>query len=241
MSKRKIKTFLVTLKVFGIIFAALCVLYPLYYYFGENGIKIAIIISIFLVPGIFILKRILNSPTMKGKRGEKEIARIIEKLADKYNAKVINDVIIGVDSKSSQIDHIVIHKSGIYVIETKNYEGRIYGNETNKYWTQVLAYGNSKNKLYNPVMQNDVHIKRLKLLLDFYKHFHTLVVFVKGNIEYVESNNVYTPKTLKKYIVFNMQNEYLAKEEIDRIYTKINEYKLNPTKTLKEHIDSIHK
>ena len=54
------------------------------------------------------------------------------------------------NGKTSQIDHIVINSEGVFVIETKNYAGRIYGNDNQLEWTQVLVYGKVKNKLkYN--------------------------------------------------------------------------------------------
>ncbi len=42
------------------------------------------------------------------------------------------------DGKTSQIDHLVISKKVIFVIETKNYTGWILGNENNQFWTQVI-------------------------------------------------------------------------------------------------------
>ena len=69
------------------------------------------------------------------------------------------------ENKSSQIDHILFHTSGIYVIETKNFSGRIYGKESDKAWTQVLAKGKVKNKFYSPVLQNQKHIERTRLLI----------------------------------------------------------------------------
>ena len=42
---------------------------------------------------------------------------------------------------STQIDHIIVSVHGIFVIETKNYKGWIYGNEKQRQWTQVFANG----------------------------------------------------------------------------------------------------
>ena len=57
------------------------------------------------------------------------------------------------EGHTSQIDHIFIHPTGIYVIETKNSTGRIYGSEGDQEWTQVLHYGKKKYKMYNPLKQ----------------------------------------------------------------------------------------
>jgi hypothetical protein len=70
----------------------------------------------------------LNSPKIKGIIGEKSISSILYFL-DKSKYKVINNIVLKKDTKTSQIDHIVISDFGIFVIETKNYKGWIIGHE----------------------------------------------------------------------------------------------------------------
>ena len=89
-------------------------------------------------------------PTLKGKFGEALVKLALGKNED-GKRHVINDVTIVVDGKSSQIDHIVVNDRGVFCVETKNYSGRIYGEENQQQWTQVLAYGKTKNKFYNPL------------------------------------------------------------------------------------------
>lgn len=67
------------------------------------------------------------------------------------------------DEMTTQIDHVVVSKYGIFVIETKNYKGWIYGSQNKKMWTQVLF--NQKNQFQNPLHQNYKHIKFLQALL----------------------------------------------------------------------------
>ena len=66
------------------------------------------------------------------------------------------------NGKYAQIDVVVLTNRGLIVFEVKNYSGWIFGNEQQKYWTQVLAYGKYKYKLYNPIMQNAEHIRALR-------------------------------------------------------------------------------
>ena len=66
------------------------------------------------------------------------------------------------NGKYAQIDVVVLTNRGLIVFEVKNYSGWIYGSEQQKYWTQVLAYGKYKYKLYNPIMQNAEHIRALR-------------------------------------------------------------------------------
>ena len=66
------------------------------------------------------------------------------------------------NGKYAQIDVVALTNRGLIVFEVKNYSGWIYGSEQQKYWTQVLAYGKYKYKLYNPIMQNAEHIRALR-------------------------------------------------------------------------------
>lgn len=65
---------------------------------------------------------------------------------------------------TTEIDVVMIHEKGIFVIESKNYSGWIYGSEKNKTWTQTFKSGR-KEKFYNPIWQNQTHIKTLMRVL----------------------------------------------------------------------------
>jgi len=79
----------------------------------------------------------------------------------------------------SQIDLVVATNIGILVFEVKECSGWIFGTGQNKHWTQVLAYGKSKYKLYNPIKQNSQHIIDLKNSLKQFEAipFYSIVVF----------------------------------------------------------------
>jgi len=65
---------------------------------------------------------------------------------------------------TTEIDLIMLHETGIYVFESKNYSGWIFGNEKQQYWTQCLK-GGKKFKFYNPINQNRTHVNALMGLL----------------------------------------------------------------------------
>lgn len=82
------------------------------------------------------------------------------------------------EGKSSQMDHVIISAYGLFVIETKNYKGWIFGDESQKYWTQVIY--KRKEKLYNPIWQNNGHIIALKEVLnDDEINYIPIIVFTK--------------------------------------------------------------
>ncbi|MFE8701684.1 NERD domain-containing protein [Cytobacillus sp. FJAT-54145] len=112
---------------------------------------------------IIVIALILNLPQVKGIIGEGWVRYYLSKLdSDVY--MVMHDILLPTeDGKTSQIDHLIISPYGIFVIETKNYRGWIFGDEKNKYWTQVIY--NRKEKFQNPIYQNYGHIKVLEALL----------------------------------------------------------------------------
>lgn len=205
---------------------------------GTFSLVAFLIIFISCIVGFSILFFILSLPSVRGKIGESKVSKRLDKLAKKYGGYVIDDVIIpGENDKTSQIDHIYLCKYGLYVVETKNYSGRIYGNDKQREWTQVLAYGNTKNKLYNPVMQNQTHIYRLLQLLKVRVNAISVIVFVRGNVDYIESDYVFDLHGLKHLL--DDARPCIDDATVERIFNTIMEYKLNPAKTNKEHVQEI--
>ena len=208
--------------------------------FTKKDFIILFIIIAVTVLGIGIFAAYMALPSTKGKRGEKKVARILDSLADKYGGYTIHDVIVpGEDGHTSQIDHILFTRSGIFVVETKNYAGRVYGNASHREWTQVLAYGNTKNKLYNPLMQNKTHVYRLAEIIGKKMSFVSCVVFARSNTEYIDAAGVFTPRELKSFIRDQLEEEKYTISDVLNAYKKIQYYKENPVKTTKEHVKSI--
>ena len=144
---------------------------------------------------ILLIKQ--KSPEAKGKRGEIIVSKILHKL----DGTVYDDyMLIDENNISHQIDHIFINASGIYVIETKNYAGRIYGNDNQNQWTQVLAYGKAKNNFYNPIKQNYTHIIALKKF--FRKRVFIYALYLLSLIYNILTQIVFSPqKDLKNIFV----------------------------------------
>lgn len=150
-----------------------------------------ILFLIFMIGIVVILK----SHVIKGATGEFIVKTILgNTIENPQNPKfVINNLVLETSpEKTAQIDHVVINPNGVFVIETKNYSGRIYGTDTQQNWTQVLNYGKVRNHFYNPVKQNLTHTYLIKELISDNYSVYPLVVFVKGNIRFIESQNVYT-------------------------------------------------
>lgn len=195
---------------------------------------------ILIVSIIIIIFWKLYSPKIKGIIGEKSISSILY-LLDKSKYSVINNIVLKRDTKTSQIDHVVISDFGIFVIETKNYKGWIVGNEKSEHWTQVLF--KRKQRFYNPIKQNLGHINVLKTYLSKYPsiNYIPIVVFLsKSDIKVKTTHDIINSRqlihTIKKYNEINIE-----KREKEDIYKIINEANLVDTYDKTEHIKSIKK
>lgn len=106
-------------------------------------------------------ERFSDNPESVGGFGEKLTVFELEFLKSKgYDGNIISNVYIpNTNGTTSEIDILFITKKGIFVIESKNYSGWIFGSQNDKYWT-VCNY-NDKWKLYNPVLQNQGHINAI--------------------------------------------------------------------------------
>jgi hypothetical protein len=78
---------------------------------------------------------------------------------------LLNNVTLQLENHTTQVDHILVSRFGIFVIETKHYKGWIFGDERSKEWTQVIW--KKKFKFQNPMHQNYKHVKAVQDILDF--------------------------------------------------------------------------
>ncbi len=119
-------------------------------------------------------------PEIKGRVGEKHVRKGLIKYLDVAQYTIINDVTLPLeDGGTTQIDHIVVSNYGVFVIETKNMSGWIFGSEHQAKWTQTIH--RSKYPFQNPLRQNYKHTKTLAHLLNMsHEQFHSVVVFTSN-------------------------------------------------------------
>lgn len=151
-------------------------------------------------------------------------------------------------NQTTEIDMIFLHETGVYVIESKNYSGWIFGKETDLKWMQTFQNG-KKFSFYNPVKQNASHISTLKTLLpsvqpDWYKSF---IVFSERctlkKIE-IDSPNTFVLNRyhLKKVMSTQIENspKLLEIDFIDRIYRFLAQYAKVEESVKQQHIKNIN-
>jgi restriction system protein len=127
---------------------------------------------------IIILATVLKLPNVKGFFGELGV-RITLRALNKEEFNILHNITLSDGTKTTQIDHIVIGRNGIFVIETKNYKGWIFGSEHSATWTQTIY--KSKKKFHNPLRQNYGHIKTLEQLFPGYRHPMVSIVSFSSN------------------------------------------------------------
>ena len=197
-----------------------------------------LLVGIVVFLGIVYLSKDAWMPVFMGKLGEFMVKTQLGKNREGESC-VINDVMVMVDGKSSQIDHIVVNDRGITCIETKNYSGRIYGDDERFEWTQVLAYGRVKNKFYNPVKQNYTHVKRLSENLETDCPIHSLVVFAQSNVKYIRSSHVVGLWDVKKRMREIGEPGTLSPDRIREFTDRIQKLKEEKAVSDAEHVQEI--
>lgn len=109
---------------------------------------------------------------------EQELVNLLARELSARQYFIFNNLIIpSSNTVTTQIDHVVVSEYGIFVIESKDYRGWIFGHKHRKNWT-VCYQGGKKIQFQNPILQNFAHISALKEQLPFlHKCFFNLVVF----------------------------------------------------------------
>lgn len=175
---------------------------------------------------------------IKGKIGEVTTSFILKRL-NKSKYRVINNVVLNIGGKTSQIDHVVISNFGVFVIETKNQKGWILGGEHSEYWTQVIY--KRKDKFYNPIRQNQGHVFALRHFLQEYPsiRFVPIVVFFTNATIKVKTTSevVYTNCLLKTIRKFS--DVVLSENEKEAIFHRITSVNIKKDYNSSQHVAAI--
>ena len=97
--------------------------------------------------------------------GEAFVAQTLQTKFSPPDYHLLNHVTLQMEDSTTQVDHILISRFGVFVIETKDYKGWIFANASHTHWTQVLY--SAKYQFQNPIHQNYRHVVAVQKLLDF--------------------------------------------------------------------------
>lgn len=198
------------------------------YHIMDVFLYIIVALAIFF---IFVCGWWYNSPAAKGKEGENRVHNILMQLPDDY--VILDDAVLKTNRGTTQIDHIVVSKYGIFAIETKNYRGEIYGDDNRKEWTQMIitdvTYTKkwwktytyvTKNHFYNPVKQSLAHTIAIKQHLSEWPNLIIVpIVVFTGNAFLKDVNSryhvIYDFSLLDT--ILNYRTTYLTSDDVQKV------------------------
>ncbi|MGI2080565.1 NERD domain-containing protein [Shewanella putrefaciens] len=129
----------------------------------------------YIIPLLLIIS-IFRSRWFKGVFGEFLVNQILSRLPES-DYTLVKDVTLPTDDGTTQIDHVIVSKFGLFIVETKNMKGWIFGSKNQKQWTQKIYRHSSK--FQNPLHQNYKHVKTLESLLGIdSSYLHSVIVFI---------------------------------------------------------------
>ncbi len=185
-----------------------------------------------------------------GKYGEYLTYKYLKKF-EKSGAKFLfNAYIPRENGETNEIDVLMICSNGIFVFESKNYSGWIFGSENQKNWYQTLPAGRGKSRkesFYNPIMQNRTHIKYLKNLLDMQVPINSIIVFSdRCTLKSIQTTSS-DVKVINRYNICRVVTDIcaqtvisiLSQQQIVELYNKIYPYTQVSENTKTQHIHNI--
>ncbi len=183
----------------------------------------------------------------KGRHGEKLTERklkVIQLFGRK--GKVLRNIYLPKDNgETSEVDVVFITQKGIFVIESKNYSGWIFGDEKSRNWTAMLP-NRQKNQFYNPIMQNRTHLKWMRNCVGEDVPLFSLIVFSErcelkkitvdsADVKVIKRDQTYA--AVKK--IWDSNPDAISEEKVEEIYDKLQEYTNVDAAVKAAHIENI--
>lgn len=195
-----------------------------------------------------------------GRIGEQQTIKELKKL--RGYKRILRNLYVPMGTGTTEIDAVILHGKGILVIENKNYTGAIYGKEADSQWTQTYRKNGKQEsrQFYNPVKQNQTHIRCLKKFLTS-ADLKKLSASQKQKLSYVSvitfndravlkqisikskdilvSESKFVRQRLDKKLYF--QKRVLNRKQIDELYGQLRKFENPGRRVKKQHIQQVKK
>jgi len=183
---------------------------------------------------------VLNSSWFRGWIGEQITNFFLWLCLNKAVYHLVRNVTLPAGDGTTQIDHVVVSRFGVFVIETKNMSGAIYGSEYDAKWIQ--AFGRRKHQFMNPLRQNYKHVMTLAEVTGLPQEKFIPVVLFVGSAK-LKTREKLPPSVLSggiiRFIVHQKQ-ERLSFEEVQQVLATIGQERLQPSlKTQFQHVQHV--
>lgn len=174
----------------------------------------------------------------KGAYGEYLLSDRLRGVAGKW----LFNVYLPKKEETTEIDALFVSKKGVFVFESKNFTGRIYGSVASRewYWTTVTAKGVIKHRFFNPLMQNGAHKRALCALVGQEENVFPVVVFgrnaklMAAPEEYDESE-LTTLSGLRALV--KKRPDVLSEKRIEKLYAQLSPYTEVSAKEKERHLE----
>ena len=223
----------------------------------NESIKLLLIclaaLAVSLAVVIFVFVAIIHIRTTAARRKIEDYGRPSEKKIDSLLKKAFgeNAVLTGIYlpyiklnyDKQAEIDHIVVLRSGVYVIEVKSHNGRIY-NPNEHDWLQT--YNDKKLRFYNPLRQNNTHVRIINDILksegQYNVPLYNIVVFTSNKVSFTHKyDNLIKTNELIDYIRKNGKKNALSTKQTARIRSIIKLHAIRDPKIMRRHKNEMRK
>ncbi len=187
-----------------------------------------------------------------GNIGELLTFHKLEKIKD-YKKLLTNNYVPDENSLTHESDVIMIHPTGIYVFESKNYSGWIYGKETDRYWIQSIYneenHKKYKTKFYNPIWQNKKHVDILNSYLEnkYINSIYSYIVFSsRCKLKRLSYSSAHCIIMNRYNLIWDFKKDIKSKkdiftnEQIDEIYNNLKKCSNVSAEIKQQHIDNIN-
>ncbi len=162
--------------------------------------------------------------------------------------KTIHNVYVEKDGFTTEIDIIAITEKGLFVLESKNYSGWIYGDEKSDKWMQILVSG-QKNQFYNPIKQNAGHIKKLADYLEIHPEciFSYIVFSDRCELKKKPADTDRIKVIKRNQLLWRLKDElkngqiYFTPAEVDDIYNRLFPLTQKTREEKSQHIENVKK
>ena len=175
-------------------------------------------------------------------RSEAVVAREVLRAFCPPDYHLMNHVTLPFKEGTTQIDHILVSRFGVFVIETKEYKGWIFANPKHSTWTQVLF--KNKFKFQNPLYQNQLHMRAVSDLLDFLPSGAVKSAVIFSGAPEFKTPRPYGVFSLREFIehVREHSTEVLSHNRVQFVVGRLETFRLAVTRTTDiEHVQRLNR
>jgi hypothetical protein len=190
---------------------------------------------------IVVVVGLLKVPVVKGYLGELLVRLLTRLMLEKHTYHKLHNVTLPTPDGTTQIDHVIVSRFGVFAVETKNMQGWIFGGENQAQWTQKIY--KQTFKFQNPLRQNFKHLKALESALEVpLETIHSVVTFVGGSAFKTDMpRNVTQGAGFISYIK-SFRKPVFAEHQVERLLRKLASGRLAPSFAVhREHVQNLKK